>query len=118
MICAINQYHPMDVQTRLMNVLPYTIVYTNDLLTGRGGLVCVAELLRQIGFSGWVEQYFPGPGSNLTPEVGHCAAPAQFSGPLSLNNVSQTGKMLPGNPPPVSIARFEKNVLLRTSAIC
>lgn len=47
-----------------MNILPYTIANTNDLLTGRGGLVCVAELMRQIGFSSWVEHYFPGPGSN------------------------------------------------------
>ena len=47
-----------------MNILPYTIANTNDLLTGRGGLVCVAELMRQIGFSSWVEHYFPTPGSN------------------------------------------------------
>ena len=47
-----------------MNILPYTIANTNDLLTGRGGLICVAELMRQIGFSGWVERYFPKPGSN------------------------------------------------------
>ena len=51
-------------QTRLMNILPYTIANTNDLLTGRGGLVCVAELMRQVGFSAWVERYFPKPGSN------------------------------------------------------
>ena len=47
-----------------MNILPYTIANTNDLLTGRGGLVCVAELMRRIGFSSWVERYFPKPGSN------------------------------------------------------
>lgn len=47
-----------------MNILPYQIANTNDLLTGRGGLVCVAELLRRIGFSSWVERYFPKPGSN------------------------------------------------------
>ncbi len=51
-------------QTRLMHILPCTIAKTNDLLTGRGGLVCVAELMRQIGFSSWVERYFPRPGSN------------------------------------------------------
>ena len=51
-------------QTRLMNILPYTIANTNDLLTGRGGLICVAELMRQIGFSSWVEREFPKPGSN------------------------------------------------------
>ncbi|MDE0284930.1 MAG: transposase, partial [Gammaproteobacteria bacterium] len=47
-----------------MNILPYTIANTNDLLTGRGGLVCVAELMRQVGFSSWVEREFPRPGSN------------------------------------------------------
>jgi len=47
------------LQTRLMHILPYTIANTNDLLTGCGGLVCVAELMRQIGFSSWVERYFP-----------------------------------------------------------
>lgn len=51
-------------QTRLMNILPYTIANTNDLLTSRGGLVCLAELMRRIGFSSWVERYFPKPGSN------------------------------------------------------
>ena len=47
-----------------MNIVPYTIANTNDLLTGRGGLVCVAELMRTIGFSSWVAREFPKPGSN------------------------------------------------------
>jgi hypothetical protein len=47
-----------------MNILPYTIANTNDLLTSRGGLVCLAELMRRIGFSSWVARYFPKPGSN------------------------------------------------------
>ena len=47
-----------------MNILPYTLANTNDLLTGRGGLVCVAELMRRIGFSAWAARYFPKPGSN------------------------------------------------------
>jgi len=47
-----------------MHILPYTIAKTNDLLTGRGGLLCVAELMRRIGFSSWVEHDFPKPGSN------------------------------------------------------
>ena len=47
-----------------MHILPYTIANTNDLLTGRGGLICVAELMRRVGFSDWVERYFPKPGSN------------------------------------------------------
>ena len=51
-------------QTRLMNILPYTIANTNDLLTGRGGLICVAELMRRLGFSSWVARDFPTPGSN------------------------------------------------------
>ena len=52
------------LQARLMHILPYTIANTNDLLTARGGLVCVAELMRRIGFTAWVERYFPKPGSN------------------------------------------------------
>ena len=52
------------LQTRLMNIVPYSIANTNDLLTGRGGLICFAELLRRTGFSSWVERYFPKPGSN------------------------------------------------------
>ena len=47
-----------------MQIIPYQIANTNDLLTARGGLVCVAELLRQIGFTAWVEAQFPAPGSN------------------------------------------------------
>ena len=47
-----------------MHILPYTIAKTNDLLTSRAGLLCVAELMRRIGFSSWVEQAFPRPGSN------------------------------------------------------
>ena len=47
-----------------MQIIPYTIANTNDLLTGRGGLVCVAELMQRIGFSSWVERDFPKPGSN------------------------------------------------------
>ena len=47
-----------------MQIIPYTIANTNDLLTARGGLVCLAELMRRIGFSAWVERYFPKPGSH------------------------------------------------------
>ena len=47
-----------------MQIIPYQIANTNDLLTGRGGLVCFAELLRQTGFSALVEAHFPVPGSN------------------------------------------------------
>ena len=47
-----------------MQIIPYRIANTNDLLTARGGLVCFAELLRRIGFSAWVEKHFPVPGSN------------------------------------------------------
>ena len=60
----------MGEQTKLMNILPYTIANTNDLLTGRGVLVCLAELLRRIGFSAWVVQHFPKPDSNR----GYCTA--------------------------------------------
>ncbi len=47
-----------------MQIILYKITNTNDLLTGRGGLVCVAELLRRIGFSSLVAAHFPAPGSN------------------------------------------------------
>ena len=47
-----------------MHMLPYTIANTNDLLISRGGLVCLAELLRRIGFSAWVEKHFLKPGNN------------------------------------------------------
>ena len=47
-----------------MNILSYKIAKTNELLTSRGGLVCLAELLRQTGFPSWVAQHFPEPGSN------------------------------------------------------
>lgn len=47
-----------------MNILPYRIANTNDLLTSRGGLVCLAEWMRQIDFPAWVQHHFPKPGSN------------------------------------------------------
>ncbi len=78
------------LQTRLMNILPYTIANTNDLLTARGGLVCLAELMRRIGFSAWVEQYFPTPGSNRgygPAEVVSCWMLMLHEGARSLEDV-------------------------------
>ncbi len=47
-----------------MDILPYDLSTTNDLLTSRSGLICIAEVMKKIGFSEAVDQYFPVPGSN------------------------------------------------------
>jgi hypothetical protein len=47
-----------------MNILPYDLSTTNDLLTSRGGLICIAEMMRKIEFSGAVDKHFPAPQSN------------------------------------------------------
>ena len=47
-----------------MNILPYHVSTTNDLLTSRAGLVCIAQLMQSLGFSDWVDQHFPTPKSN------------------------------------------------------
>jgi len=52
------------VKARLLKILPYTLKTTNDLLTSNAGLLCVAELMQQIGFSKLVDEHFPQSGSN------------------------------------------------------
>ena len=47
-----------------MNILPYTLETTNDLLTSRAGLLSIAQLMQSIGFPDWVDRYFPAPKSN------------------------------------------------------
>jgi hypothetical protein len=47
-----------------MDILPYDLSTTNDLLTSRGGLICIAEMMNKIGFSEAVNKYFPVPQSN------------------------------------------------------
>lgn len=47
-----------------MNILPYELSTTNDLLTSRAGLICIAEVMNRLGFSELVNQYFPAPKSN------------------------------------------------------
>ena len=47
-----------------MNTLPFQIESTNDLLTSRSGLVCVAELMKSLNFTDLVDTAFPFPGSN------------------------------------------------------
>ena len=47
-----------------MNILPFELESTNDLLTSRAGLVCLAELMTSLNFSDLVDQHFPTPGSN------------------------------------------------------
>jgi len=54
-----------------MDILPYKLSTTNDLLTSRAGLVCIAEMMNQLGFTAWVNRYFPAPKSNrgFKPDV-------------------------------------------------
>ncbi len=47
-----------------MNILPYQLSTTKDLLTSRAGLLCVGQLIDTIGFSNAVDQHFPVPKSN------------------------------------------------------
>lgn len=47
-----------------MNILPYELATTNDLLTSRAGLVALAHLMNNIGFSQLADNHFPVPNSN------------------------------------------------------
>jgi hypothetical protein len=47
-----------------MNILPYNLSTTNDLLTSRGGLICIAQMMEKIGFCEAVDKYFPVSQSN------------------------------------------------------
>lgn len=47
-----------------MNILPYHLSTTKDLLTSRAGLICVGHLMESMDFSKLVDQYFPHPRSN------------------------------------------------------
>ena len=47
-----------------MNILPFQLESTNDLLTSHAGLVCTAEVMKALNFSNLVDQHFPTPGSN------------------------------------------------------
>ena len=47
-----------------MDILPYQLSTTKDLLTSRAGLLCVGQLMEIIGFSESVDQHFPHPKSN------------------------------------------------------
>jgi hypothetical protein len=47
-----------------MDILPYDLSTTNDLLTSRVGLICIAQMMQNLGFSEAVDQYFPAPKSN------------------------------------------------------
>ena len=39
-----------------MNILPYKLSTTNDLLTSRAGLITLAQLMQSIGFSNLVDR--------------------------------------------------------------
>ena len=47
-----------------MNIVPYNLETTNDLLTADSGLVCLGEMLKKIDFNNRVNQSFPTPNSN------------------------------------------------------
>lgn len=47
-----------------MDILPYQLSTTNDLLTSRAGLLCIAQLMDSLGFTDWVNTHFPAPKSN------------------------------------------------------
>ena len=47
-----------------MKSLPYKLATTNDILTSRGGLTVLAEVMNQLNLSALVDQHFPQPGSN------------------------------------------------------
>ena len=47
-----------------MEIVPYQLANTNDLLTGRAGLITIAQLMSNLGFSNWVNKHFPHPKSN------------------------------------------------------
>lgn len=47
-----------------MNILPYNLATTKDLLTSRAGLVCVATLMQSIDFVQAVNHHFSQPQSN------------------------------------------------------
>ena len=47
-----------------MNIIPYELGTTNDLLTSRAGLITLGQLMCSIGFSQLVDKHFPQPKSN------------------------------------------------------
>lgn len=47
-----------------MNILPFALVSTNDLLISHAGLVCIGEVMKALNFSCIVDQHFPISGSN------------------------------------------------------
>ena len=47
-----------------MDIIPYQLSTTKDLLTSRAGLLCIGQLIEAVGFSEAVDQYFPRPKSN------------------------------------------------------
>ncbi len=47
-----------------MNILPYHLSETNDLLTSRAGLVTLCELMSRLEWTNQVDRLFPSPQSN------------------------------------------------------
>ena len=51
-------------QKRLRDILPYQIQTTNELLTSRAGLICIAQLMNNVGFTDLIDRHFPHPQNN------------------------------------------------------
>lgn len=47
-----------------MKSLPYKLETTNDILTSRGGLTILAQVMSQLNLSNLINRHFPRPGSN------------------------------------------------------
>lgn len=47
-----------------MQIVPYQLASTNDKLTSRAGLVCLAQVMEKLDFGALVDKHFPAPGSN------------------------------------------------------
>ena len=51
-------------QLKAKSMLPYKLDTTNDLLTSRAGLVCIAQVMEQLKLAELIDQHFPLPKSN------------------------------------------------------
>jgi hypothetical protein len=54
----------VHIKTRLEDMIRYNLGNTKDLLTSRAGLICIGEIMREIGFTAAVDKHFPTTGSN------------------------------------------------------
>jgi hypothetical protein len=52
------------LQLKAKTMLPYKLDTTNDLLTSRAGLICIAQVMEQLKLGQRIDQHFPLPKSN------------------------------------------------------